>query len=127
MAALYLNSSSEIVLKSSDYPYTIWSAPQVAASNCYDSPFSALIDNAGNIYLVFTASDRKIKCVKLIFAGGAWNVGSPVNVVSVDHNYNPFVAKDDGGGLWCFFINHRVSIDSNYYVRVITSSDDGQS
>jgi len=126
LAALYQNSSSGIVLQYANYPYSTWSDAQLVASNCHDSPFSAIMDSNGNIYIAFSGTDLKIRFVKLTFSSGFWGVGSPVNAVSVDNNYNPFIFKDDSGKLWCFFVNHRISVDSNYYVRAISSVNDGQ-
>ncbi len=122
---MYMSSATAIALVYSDYPYQSWSSPQAIVTDVYDSPFGAHMDAAGNIYLVYTNTDRKIKFVKLLFGAGVWTAGSEVNVVAVDNNYNPTVIKDSDSKLWCFFVNHRTSLDSNYYVRVKSSTDDG--
>jgi len=126
LLALYMNSVSGISLAYSDNPYSTWSAPQQIIGNSFDSPFSASMDDSGNIRIVYTDSLKDIKYLKLSFAAGAWTAGSPVTVVNTDDSYNPFIMADGDGKLWCMFVNHQTSSDMNYYVRSKTSSDDGQ-
>jgi len=126
LVALFMDSATGISLTYSDNPYSSWSTPQQIISNSFDSPFSAAMDIYGNIRIVYTDAAKDIKYLKLSFAAGAWNAGSAVTVVSVDDSYNAFILAGDDGKLWCIFVNHQVSSDFNYYVRVKISSNDGQ-
>lgn len=126
LAALYMDSATGISLVHSDYPHQSWSSPQQIISDSLDSPFSACMDDSGDIHIVYSDSSKDIKFVKLTFAAGAWSTGSAVTVLNVDDNYNPCILKDGDGKLWCFIINHRTSVDSKYYVRTKSSDDDGQ-
>lgn len=125
LAALYMSSSSVIKLIYSDYPYETWSTPQTIVSDSNDSPFSALMDSAGNLYLVYTDNSNDIKFLEISFTSGAWTPGSVVDVVTSDDNYNPFFLIDADDNFWCFFVNHYTSGDSKYYVRAKISEDRG--
>jgi len=126
LAALYADSDHSIKLTWSDYPYTVWPAAQAIASDSHDSPFSACMDSAGNIYLAYTDTGQVLKMIKLSFAGGVWSAGAAVEVINVDNTHRPFILKDGDGKLWCLFDHHRVSLDYRHYVRVKSSTDDGQ-
>jgi hypothetical protein len=126
IAALYADSANNISLKAADYPYQGWSAAQVIASDSHDSPFSACIDSAGNIYLVYADTYQVLKVIKLSFNAGVWSAGSPSTIVDVDLSSRPVILKDGDGLLWCFFNHHWTSNDYRHYIRVKSSSDDGQ-
>lgn len=125
LAALYMDSVSGISMVWSDYPHQAWSDPLALAADSMDSPFGAFMDEAGHIHLVYTHSSKSVKFKKLTFAGGGWSVGSAIDVISLDDNYNPFILKDNDGTVWCFFVNHAISSDSEYYVRAKYSADGG--
>ncbi|MEE9553982.1 MAG: hypothetical protein V3W18_06755 [candidate division Zixibacteria bacterium] len=125
LAALYMDSASGISLTYADSPYSSWSTPQQVISDSSDSSFSGSMDKTGNVRIVYTDSAGAIKYLKLSIAAGTWNAGSAVTIVNVDSSYNPFIMTDGDGKLWCMFVNHQTSSDSNYYVRAKTSSDDG--
>ncbi len=120
-----MSSTSAIKLTYSDYPHENWSTPQTIVSNSNDSPFSAHMDNSGNIHLVYTDSSKDIKYLEISFESGAWSTGSAVDVITVDDNYNPFFLIDADDNFWCLFVNHYTSGDSKYYVRAKISEDKG--
>ena len=126
LIALYMDSASGISLTYSDNPYSSWSTPTQILDDSSDSPFSASMDKSGNVRIVYTDNAGAIKYSKLSLIAGAWNAGAAVTVINVDSSYNPFIMIDSDGKLWCLFVNHQTSSDSNYYVRSKTSSDDGQ-
>jgi hypothetical protein len=126
LAALYADSANNISLKVADYPYQSWSAAQVIASDAHDSPFSACIDSAGNIYLTYADTSQYLKIIKLSFNAGVWSAGSPATIVNVDLSSRPVILKDGDNTLWCFFNHHWTSNDYRHYIRVKSSTDDGQ-
>jgi hypothetical protein len=83
------------------------------------------MDTAGNLHLVYTDSSKDIKYLDIPFVAGAWTLGTPVDVVTVDDNYNPFFLLDADDNFWCLFVNHNTSGDSKYYVRAKISEDKG--
>ena len=126
LAALFADSPSSIKLTYSEYPYSSWSAAQAIAGDSHDSPFSACMDSVGNIYLAYTDTTQILKMVKLSFVGGVWSVGSANIIINADNAYRPFISKGGDGVLWCLFDHHKISLDYRHYVRVKSSSDDGQ-
>jgi len=120
-----MSSTSVIKLTYSDYPHETWSAPQIVVSSANNSPFSAYMDAAGNLHLVYTDSSKDIKYLEILFTAGAWTPGSAVDVITVDDNYNPFFLVDADENFWCLIVNHNTSGDSKYYVRAKISEDKG--
>jgi len=125
LAALYMSSASTIKLTWSNYPHDTWSTPQILTSSANDSPFSAHMDTGGNLHLVYSDSAKDVKYLHVPFAAGAWTAGTPVDVMTVDDNYNPFFLLDSDDNFWCLFVNHNTSGDSKYYVRAKISEDKG--
>jgi hypothetical protein len=126
IAALYADSANNISLKVADYPYQSWSAAQVIANDAHDSPFSACIDSVGNIYLAYADTSQILKVIKLTFNAGVWSAGSPSTIINIDPSSRPAILRDGDGTLWCFFNHHWTSNDYRHYIRVKSSSDDGQ-
>jgi hypothetical protein len=126
LAALYADSANNISLKYADYPFLIWSEPITIASDAHNSPFSACIDQSGNIYLAYVDTSQILKVIKLSLVAGNWNVNSPAVVCNVDSSSRPVILKDDDGALWCFFDHHWTSYNLRHSIRVKKSVDDGQ-
>ncbi len=127
LVALYADSANSISLKFADYPYQSWSAAQQIASDAHDSPFSACIDSAGNIYLVYADTNQVLKVIKLTLNAGVWNQGSPLVVCNLDHSSRPVILKDADSKLWCLFDHHWISTNMRHTIQAKTSTDDGQS
>ncbi len=127
IAAIYADSANNISLRAADYPYQAWSEAQLISNDAYDSPFSACIDSTGNIYLAYADTSQVLKVIKLTFNSGIWSAGSPSTIVNVDLSSRPVILKDGDGTIWCFFNHHWTSNDYRHYIRVKSSSDDGQS
>lgn len=125
LAALYADTPGGIKLIFSDYPYNNWSTPLIVTSDSSDTPFSACIDSAGNIYAVYSDTNNDLKVRKLAFLGGQWSIGGASTIINADNSYRPVILKDGDGRLWCLFDHHRVSYDGRHYVRVKNSVDDG--
>jgi hypothetical protein len=124
--ALYASSASALALNFSDYPYGNWSDAQVITNDSADTPCSACIDWAGNLYVVYSDTSFALKVRKLTFSGGQWGIGAASTVVNSDMSYRPVIIKDGDGKLWCLFDHFRLSYDARHYVRAKSSSDDGQ-
>ena len=98
---VYAASPSTIKFSYADPPYTSWSTPQTIATNAADYPVSAVMDAAGNVYIVFSAQTTlDLLFRKLTFAAGVWTVGSEVTIYNGKDNFFPTILIDVFDQLW---------------------------
>jgi hypothetical protein len=98
---VYAASPSTIKFSYADPPYTSWSTPQTVATNAADYPVSAVMDAAGNVYVVFSAQTTlNLLFRKLTFTAGDWTVGSEATIYNDKDNFFPTILKDVFGQLW---------------------------
>lgn len=123
--ALFQSGAGEIRLTYADYPYVDWSSPSSVISDGADSPFDAVIDSDGNIYLVYSlVATNNLVLRKLSLADGLWSVGSLNTIYEGDDNFYPSIIKEPSGRLWISW--SRLAAGS-YYINVKFSDDDGAS
>ena len=83
------------------------------------------MDHDGNVYLVYTKnSTLDLLFRKLSFNIGAWSVGSEVTVYNDKDNYFPSLIRDFSGKLTLCWTCYD-SVQSKYYIRCKTSTNDG--
>ncbi len=122
---VYAASPSTIKFSYSDPPFTNWSTPQTIAINAADYPVSAVIDAAGNVYVVFTAQTTlDLLFRKLTFTAGDWAVGSEVTIYNDKNNFFPTILKDVFGQLWVCWTCYDAT-SGNYSLRFKQSVTEG--
>lgn len=123
IAALFQNGAGEIKLTYADYPYVEWSSPTAVISDSADSPFDAVIDGGGNIYLAYSlGASFNLVLRKLSFADGLWSAGSLNTIYDGDDNYFPSIIVESSGRLW---VGWSRLVTGSYYINVKFSDDDG--
>jgi hypothetical protein len=125
LLAIYSQSATTIKFSYADPPYTSWSTPTTIASNAADYPVSGWMDEAGNIYVVYTkATTLDLLFRKLTLVAGEWTVGSEVTVYNDKDNYFPSIVKQDSGKLNLCWSSYD-AVGSDYSIRYKSSTDDG--
>ncbi|MFH2036807.1 MAG: sialidase family protein [Candidatus Zixiibacteriota bacterium] len=117
-------SDFEIKLSYADYPYTEWSPDTAVVTDSADSPFDAVMDPSGNIYIVYTkyATDE-LTIRKLWFAYGNWTPQTPVTIYDQDENYFPSVIILSSGRIYVSWSRYAAG---QYFINV-KYSDNGVS
>jgi hypothetical protein len=122
---VYAASPSTIKFSYADSPYTSWSTSQTITTNAADYPVSAVMDDAGNVYVVFSAQTTLgLLFRKLTFAAGVWTVGSEVTIYSDKDNFFPTILKDVFGQLWVCWTCYD-SVSGYYTLRYKQSVNEG--
>lgn len=122
LAAILGTSPAEIRLSWADPPYRVWSNPSLITNSAADNPHSAVMDNAGNIWVAYTNGISQHMVVrKLTFTGGAWSVGTETVVYSGASAFEPALGWESSGRLWMSFSRY---VAPNRFCHV-KSSDDG--
>lgn len=124
MVILMQISSSEIKLSNADYPYTEWSELANIVNASADYPFDAVMDDDGNIFLVYTlGSNNDLVFLKLTFAYGVWSTGSMHTIYNGDDNYFPSIIIQPPARLWVSWSRHS---SGQYYINAKHSDDWGE-
>ena len=122
---VYSASPSMIKFSYADAPYTSWSTPQTLASNAADYPVAAVMDDDGNVYVVYTAQTTlDLLFRKLTYGAGVWSVGSEVTIYNDKDNYFPTILKDVFNQLIVCWTCYDSST-GNYIIRSKQSSNEG--
>jgi len=123
LVAIMPTAAGDIKYSWADRPYVTWSTPTTIASDAADKPCDSLIDNSGNIHVVYSETATKyLVTKKLSFSGGSWTVGSKVTVYNGAEAYNPSAAIEEGGTLW---VSWSLLNLGSYYLHVKSSTDGG--
>lgn len=123
--ALYPKDPDTLVYSWADPPYFNWSEPENIATDSADYPCSGLMDEDGNLYVVYTVKTTlALAFVKLSFSSGSWSLGTVHIICSVEKNYYPSITKDSLGRLWVSWSYYDSSL-YRYYVHVKNSVDHG--
>lgn len=123
MAAIIPISASEIALTYADPPYNSWISPTTVINNSADYPAGCMMDDSGNIYVVYTIeSSLNLGIKKLTFNNGHWEVGSVNTIYDADSNYYPSLFMDYSSRMWVCWTRYS---GGNYYINIKTSVDDG--
>ncbi len=122
LLALVHSSANEIVFRYADRPYTSWAPSVTAADDAANVPFDTVMDDDGNVYLVYSEqSTYYLVSKKLTFAGGTWTVGSKVYVFNGAVSMAPSVAIESSGKLWVSWSQ----LSAGYFDIKVKESDDG--
>nr|MBN2276856.1 hypothetical protein [candidate division Zixibacteria bacterium] len=124
MIVLLHTAPNEIYLSWADYPYTAWSQPATVCGDNADSPFDAVMDPDGHIYLVYTLETNKTLVVrKLTFTGGLWLAGAANTVYNADENHYPSITIQPSGRLWVAWSRQA---SGSCYINAKSSDDQGE-
>ena len=120
---LIKTTAGEIKLAWSDQPYVTWSSLTTIASDIADEPFDAVMDEDGNIHLVYSeASTYDLVTTKISFSGGGWTASSQVTIYTPYESLKPSVVMAEDGTIWMSWVRKD---GSDYYLQVKSSSDGG--
>jgi hypothetical protein len=121
--ALMHTSAAEISLRYADTPYTSWSTPVVVASDAANSPFDAVMNDDGDLHIVYSENGTNVLVTRTIaFSGGSWTAGSKVTIYNVDPSLRPCVIYDHLGTLWAAWTRQNGGLE---YINVKSSTDNG--
>lgn len=124
MVVLAQTSPSEISLAYSDYPYVDWTQLLTVLNDSADYPFDAVMDEAGNIYLVYTlGSNNDLVVRKLTITVASWVVGDLHTIYNGDDNFFPSITIHPPDSLWVTW--SRLSLGL-YYIDAKRSDDWGE-
>ncbi|GAB4327984.1 MAG: hypothetical protein Kow0074_23660 [Candidatus Zixiibacteriota bacterium] len=124
MIAIFARTPSTIAWSRADAPYTDWSDPADVITDAADEPAAAVMDVAGNIHIVYTASaDGALRYQMLVHAGGAWVTGTSTTIYAsaTSSNRYPAVLRDTENRIRVVWTR----IDSGVYSLRSKSSADG--
>ena len=123
LAALMQGSATEIKLRWSDAPYTVWSETVTIANDAADDAFDARMDNDGSLFIAYAEDvTRHLVFRKLSFSDGVWTVGTKVTIYNSGSAYTPSVGREYSGKLWVTWSDFQ---SPHRYIRVKSSVDDG--
>ena len=123
LVAIVQTSGSTLILSWADTPYTSWSEPITVANDSSDFPFDCVMDNDGNIYIVYSeASTKYLVSRKLHFSGGSWSPGVTRTVYNDNESYFPSIDIESGGKLW---VSWSRKTGGFYYLHAKSSTDSG--
>ncbi|MEW6411654.1 MAG: hypothetical protein AB1483_04170 [Candidatus Zixiibacteriota bacterium] len=121
---LLQTENNQIRFAYADRPYSAWSTLAEVTSQTADFGFDALMDDSGNVYVVYCEQTTNyIVLKKLSFSAGIWTVGDAVYVYNGGVSVAPSIARTSGGKLLVSFSR----LSAGYFdIQVKSSSDSGQ-
>lgn len=125
LIALYARTSANLAFTFADAPYTSWSSPANFVSESDDLPFDAVMDDDGNIHVVYTqTATGALRSIKLTYANGNWTPESAVTIYdsAASTNETPTIIRDAYGRLWVAWVRDD---SGTVTLRVKFSTDDG--
>jgi hypothetical protein len=122
LMAVIKTTNNEIKYSYADHPYNLWSSLISIASDVHNAPIDAVMDESGNVYVVYIEQTTEyLVSKKISFNDGAWTVGSKVYVLNTSTCYVPNITIDNNN-LWISFGYLNTGLMD---IQVKSSTDNG--